>query len=104
EFESFAHVKPPFFKYDLSLLSTRNAVVVSADPEIRILVGFPSGSENILFFDIKLTFNDENFTDHFKSVPLELQMARFFPIRKPAQDLCSFTLDEFPFITYTARC
>ncbi|VDN11301.1 unnamed protein product [Dibothriocephalus latus] len=70
EFESLALVKSAFFKYNLSLLSYRNAVVVFTDPEIRIVVGFPPGSENFLAFTIGLTFDDQDFTEHYNSVPL----------------------------------
>ncbi|BHF57665.1 hypothetical protein SprV_0100060800 [Sparganum proliferum] len=70
EFESLALVKSAFFKYNLSLLTYRNAVVVFTDPEIRIVVGFPPGSENILSFTIGLTFDDQDFTEHYNSVPL----------------------------------
>uniref|UniRef100_A0A0V0J7E0 Transglutaminase-like domain-containing protein n=1 Tax=Schistocephalus solidus TaxID=70667 RepID=A0A0V0J7E0_SCHSO len=70
EFESLALVKSAFFKYNLSLLSYRNAVIVFTDPEIRIVVGFPPGSENFLSFTLGLTFDDQDFTEHYNSVPL----------------------------------
>ncbi|VDN09328.1 unnamed protein product [Dibothriocephalus latus] len=71
EFESFVRVKPAFFKYNLSLLSHRKAVVAFTDPEIRIVVGLPSGGENFLFFDIKLTFDDKDFTEDYNGVSLQ---------------------------------
>ncbi|VDN31284.1 unnamed protein product [Dibothriocephalus latus] len=71
ELESLGHRRPAFFENNLSLLSHPNAVIVSAEPEIRIVVGFPSGSENILFFDTTLTFDDQDSSEPpDKDVPL----------------------------------
>ncbi|VDN12564.1 unnamed protein product, partial [Dibothriocephalus latus] len=70
EFASLAFVLSPFFKYNLSLLTHRNGVVEFTEPEIRIDVGFPQGSENLLFFDIELKFDDQDFTEHYNRVPL----------------------------------
>ncbi|VDN19008.1 unnamed protein product [Dibothriocephalus latus] len=91
DFESFVRVKPAFFKYNLSLLSHRKAVVVFTDPEIRIAVGLPSDSEKVLFFDVKLTFDDQDFTEDYNGVSLQYVLAGSFPLlgsNRPQTELC----------------
>ncbi|VDK85120.1 unnamed protein product [Dibothriocephalus latus] len=71
EFQSFPFVRISFFKYNLSMHSHCKAVVESTDPEIRILLGFPSGSEKSLSFSTQLTFDDQDSTENYNSIPLK---------------------------------
>ncbi|VDK80358.1 unnamed protein product [Dibothriocephalus latus] len=77
EFESFTYVRPAFFKYNLTMPSQRNAVIKSKDSEVRIALEFPSDSVNCLFFEVQLTFNDQDFTEHYNSIPLKYVLKIF---------------------------
>ncbi|VDD81628.1 unnamed protein product [Mesocestoides corti] len=70
EFETLPLVKSAFFKYNLSLLSHRTAVILFSDPEVRVVVGFPKDAENSFLFTIGLSFDDNDSAEHYKNVSL----------------------------------
>lgn len=65
-----ALVKSAFFKYNLSLISHRNAVITFKEPELRIVVGYPVGFDSVISFTIGLSFDDKETGEHFQNVSL----------------------------------
>ncbi|CAH8854047.1 unnamed protein product [Trichobilharzia szidati] len=70
EFENLAPVKSAFFKYNLDLITHRNAVIVCSDPEVRIVIAFPAGAENYLSFTFGLSFDNQEGSEEFRGIPL----------------------------------
>ncbi|KAL5964338.1 Hillarin [Taenia solium] len=70
EFEALPLVKSAFFKYNLSLVSHRTAVILFSDPETRVVIGYPKDANNTFLFTIGLSFDDSELSEHYNNTSL----------------------------------
>ncbi|VUZ48628.1 unnamed protein product [Hymenolepis diminuta] len=70
EFESLPLVKSAFFKYNLSLVSHRTAVILFNEPEVRVVIGYPREAANTFLFTIGLCFDDSESGENYQNTPL----------------------------------
>ncbi|KAM7539819.1 hypothetical protein Aperf_G00000021016 [Anoplocephala perfoliata] len=70
EFEALPLVKSAFFKYNLSLVSHRTAVILFNEPEVRVLIGYPRDAANSFLFTTGLCFDDSESGEHYKNISL----------------------------------
>uniref|UniRef100_A0A0R3WS37 TGc domain-containing protein n=1 Tax=Hydatigena taeniaeformis TaxID=6205 RepID=A0A0R3WS37_HYDTA len=70
EFEALPLVKSAFFKYNLSLVSHRTAVILFSDPEVRVVIGYPKDANNTFLFTIGLSFDDSESSEHYNNISL----------------------------------
>ncbi|KAM3177868.1 hypothetical protein ACTXT7_003705 [Hymenolepis weldensis] len=70
EFESLPLVKSAFFKYNLSLVSHRTAVILFNEPEVRVVIGYPRDAANTFLFTIGLCFDDSESGENYQNTPL----------------------------------
>ncbi|CDS40088.1 Transglutaminase [Echinococcus multilocularis] len=75
EFETLPLVKSAFFKYNLSLVSHRTAVILFSEPEVRVVIGYPKDANNTFLFTIGLSFDDSELSEHYHNTSL-LRYAR----------------------------
>ncbi|VDO10241.1 unnamed protein product [Rodentolepis nana] len=70
EFESLPLVKSAFFKFNLSLVSHRTAVIVFNEPEVRVVIGYSREAANALLFTIGLCFDDAESGEDYQNTSL----------------------------------
>ena len=70
EFEALPLVKSAFFRYNLSLVSHRTAVILFTEPEVRVVIGYPRDTPNRFLFTIGLSFDDSETGEHYKNTSL----------------------------------
>ncbi|KAA3671434.1 uncharacterized protein DEA37_0005223 [Paragonimus westermani] len=70
EFENLAPVKSAFFKYNLDLVTHRNAVIMCSDPEVCIAIAFPPQAEQYLSFTFGLSIDNKEGSEDYRGLPL----------------------------------
>ncbi|KAA0189487.1 hypothetical protein FBUS_06687 [Fasciolopsis buskii] len=70
DIENLALVKSAFFEYNLILVTHRNAVIVTAEPELRVEISFPPGADQYMSFTFGLSIDDKDGIDDYRGLPL----------------------------------